>query len=85
MISLGVGLAFIAFILVATEPVTELPFGLETPAQFLADTMHALQNSAPWLEPIFTVFLIGIVIKIGMWVFDMYLKVVQILRGGGSV
>lgn len=71
----------IAFIMAFTEPVTELPYGLEEPAVFLINMFNVIGNTMPWMETILTVFIIGVLVKVGLWVFDKFLIVLQIIRG----
>lgn len=63
------------------DPVTALPWGLEPALQLLATTMHTLANDAPWLAVMLNVFIIGLLVKISLWVFDKVLWLIQLIRG----
>lgn len=77
------GFGAIAFILsvVFTDPVTALPFGLDEPFLFLVSTMNQLANTAPWLATILNVFIIGLTVKVLLWLFDKGLWFISLVRG----
>jgi len=81
-------IAFIAGMFILTilsavflEPVTALPWGIDPAFQTLVSTMNILANSAPWLATILNVFIIGLTVKVGLWIFDKTLWVIQLIRG----
>jgi len=45
-------------------PVTEMPFGLQEPLQFIADAIATIVHVMPWMDPIVTIFIMGIQVKI---------------------
>jgi len=81
MISLLTSGIIIGFLIAYTDPVTELPFGLEEPAVFLINTFNILANTMPWLATVLNVFIIGLLVKVGLWVVDKMLDVLQLIRG----
>jgi len=63
--------------------VTELPWGMETPLIIFMENLNTALNVFPPLQVIWQVILIGFLIKISLIGFDIFYKIVKLLRGGG--
>jgi len=82
MISGAITLGIIFTLWVAIfEPVYELPWGIHDDVEAVILTMNALANAAPWLATILNVLIIGLIVSIGLWLFDKVLWLIQIFRG----
>lgn len=64
--------------------VTSLPFGLDELIDFFMSTVNNLRNLMPWLNTLWEVFIIGLIVKIAIWTFDKILWFIQLVRGSGS-
>lgn len=63
------------------DPVTALPWGIDEPFRIMVNTFNAIANIAPWLATVLNVFIIGLTVKVMLWVFSMTLWFIQLIRG----
>lgn len=88
MINIIVGFVFAGavsiFLSAYFGQVTSLPFGLDEPIDFFMSTVNNLRNLMPWLNTLWEVFIIGLIVKIAIWTFDKILWFIQLVRGSGS-
>lgn len=63
--------------------VTELPFGLDEPVDFFMSIINNLRNLMPWLDTLWNVFIIALIVKIAIWSMDKIMWLIGIIRGGG--
>jgi len=81
MVSIVIAGFIIGFLIAYTEPVTELPYGMEEPMLFLVNTFNIIANTMPWMSTILTVFIIGLLVKVGLFILDKFLTLLAIIRG----
>jgi len=58
------------------DPVTELPWGLQQPLEVFANMFNVIANTMPWMATVLNVILIGMFVKIALWVFDKTLIII---------
>jgi len=63
--------------------VTELPWGLEDVLSVFMANINMIITTMPWMAVIWHVLVIGLTIKTALLVFDIFYKVVKLIRGGG--
>jgi len=73
--TLTIGVIFMLIALLA-DPVTELPWGLQQPLEVFANMFNILANTMPWLATVLNVILIGMFVKIALWIFDKMLVII---------
>lgn len=82
MIGLAVGAFLITALVAITDPVTEIPFGLDQPVTYFITTVHDIIVYMPWFGTIWNVFIIGLVVKVMLFTFQWLLFAFKFARGG---
>jgi len=65
----------------SVEPVTELPWGIDEPMVIFASTINNLIYYMPWLEVIWTLFLLALGIKVSLFILEWALFTLKLIRG----
>jgi len=65
----------------ASDPVTELPWGLHQPLTVFFNQLSLAYSHFPPLATLMNVIGIAITVKIAVWSFNMYLRIIEIIKG----
>jgi len=63
------------------DPVTQLPWGIDTPLSFFMTTINDIIYVMPWLEIVWTIFLLALGIKIAEFILQWVLYLIKLIRG----
>lgn len=61
--------------------VTELPFDIDVPLQFMSSTIHGIINIVPIFDLPFNLILIGLQVKIGLMAMRLLMNLLKLARG----
>jgi len=82
MIGLGIGLLAVALLSATLEPVTEIPFGLDSSVTYFITTVHDIIVYMPWFGTIWNVFIIALIVKVTLFTAQWLLFAWKFARGG---
>lgn len=75
-------LATIPIVLMAIFPtVTQLPFGMDPAVHLFIGTLKGILDVFPWLNIVFTIFLLGLGVKFALFTFRMVVWIISVIRG----
>jgi len=85
MINFAIGFGFVALITAFWTgiygQVTSLPWGLQEPMVFFMEHINTIRNIMPWMDTIWTVFTIALIVKVSLFTLDKIMWVISLIRG----
>jgi len=80
IISLILGLLSSMFAFLG-DPVTELPWGIDTPLSTFMTTINDIIYAMPWFEVIWYIFILALAIKFALFTLHWVLVIIKLVRG----
>jgi len=81
MIRVTIGLTLLALWVLVMPEVTTLPWGIDEPLLFFMIRINDLMYVMPWLETVWNVFIIGVSVKIAVFIFKWTIRAYTLIVG----
>jgi len=62
-------------------PVTELPWGLDTPLTYFMTLINNITYAMPWLDIVWTIFLLALAINVVIYTIELLMWFIKLVRG----